>query len=94
VTFNGLYIKCHIPEDTTLHNPECENFKSYKIKCVSGKDRNGIISGKVLKNVLKNLSLNTAFHEGGHGMMMMTTENLFQIKASDFSNEDNDNKPH
>jgi hypothetical protein len=32
--------------------------------------------------------------KGVHGMMTMTTENLFQIKASDFSNENNDDKPH
>jgi hypothetical protein len=35
--------KCYIPEDTTLHNPGCENFKPYKIEFVSGKDRNGTI---------------------------------------------------
>lgn len=43
--------KCSIPEDTTLHNPGRENFKSYKIKFLSGKDRNGTIWGKVLKKM-------------------------------------------
>lgn len=44
--------KFYIPEDTTLYNPGQENFKSYKIKFVSGKDRNGTIWGKVLKNAI------------------------------------------